>query len=233
MFIRRVLVASGTSLLLFGSALRADTIQLVNGDRLKGKVTSLNEKELVLTSDSFGELRIPRDKVDLVSLGDKGLPDFTQAPVSQKPATNAGVETDAAEEATSNLGQYLQDPSIQSQVGPMVEQLLGPKADRDTQKKVEEAQRGMRELRKDLGKSPEGDALESYLRFFDQIAPLARGLQDVQPPPAAKRRAPRDRKAPSKGAAPEPADEGAATQGDTSNAAKPETQPEPAQPQKE
>jgi hypothetical protein len=186
MLIRLSLCVLGTSFVLFGSALRADTIQLVNGDRLKGRVTSLDEKELVLKSESFGELKIPRDKVDLVSLGDKGLPDFSEPTTAPQKAGQA----EQALGASKNLGQLLQDPAVQSQLGPMVEQLLGPKADQETQNRIDEARRGMKELRKDLGKSPEGDALESYIRFFEQIAPLARGLQDAQPRPPAKTRRP-------------------------------------------
>jgi hypothetical protein len=232
MFIRRTCLILGTALLFIGSALRADTIQLVNGDRLKGKVASLNDKELVLKSESFGELKIPRDKIDLISLGDKGLPDFTK-PATVKPQVvpQSSAQTDETLGDPNNLGQYLQDPSVQSQLGPMVEQLLGPKADRNTQQRIDEARRGMKELRKDLGKSPEGDALDSYIRFFEQIAPLARGLQDAQPRPSVKgRRAPHDGKDAPKDASPKPADKGSAVPDKTNEGVNPTDQQNAEQP---
>lgn len=48
----------------------ADTIQLVNGDTLSGKVVSLNEKEVKLHSELLGELSIQRAKVASIYFGD-------------------------------------------------------------------------------------------------------------------------------------------------------------------
>ena len=42
----------------WGQTAQADTVQLSNGDILRGKVVSLSEKQLVFRSDSFGEIKI-------------------------------------------------------------------------------------------------------------------------------------------------------------------------------
>ncbi len=181
------LVASGAVCLVLASPLLADTIQLVNGDRLNGKVTSLDDKQLVVDSESFGELKIARDKVDLISLGDKGIPDFQQVIVPQQPPAGA-PNAQPLGGNLNNVSPLLQDPAVRQQLGPMVEQLLGPNGGRDTQQNVEEARRGLHELREDFGDGPEGKALDAYIRFFEQIAPMAGGTAPQKAKPQKGRR---------------------------------------------
>lgn len=176
---------AGAVVALLGSSLRADTIQLVNGDRIKGQLVSLDDKQIVVKSESFGELKIPRGKVDLISLGEKGIPDFSKPTVG--PKASASVEESA--EGTANISPLLNDPSVQQQLGPLVQQLLGPGGDEETQRRIDEAQRGMKELRKDFGEGPEGAALDAYMKFFEKIAPAARALGEPgsKPMPRQKR----------------------------------------------
>jgi hypothetical protein len=55
------------------SLAQADSVELVNGDVLNGKVVSLDDRELRLTSDIHGELTIRRDKVAAIGLGDRKI----------------------------------------------------------------------------------------------------------------------------------------------------------------
>ncbi len=48
----------------------ADVIQLENGDTLRGKIVSLDDKEVQLQSDVLGKLSIPRSKVTAIVFSD-------------------------------------------------------------------------------------------------------------------------------------------------------------------
>ena len=166
--------------------LAADTIQLANGDRLNGKVTSLDEKHLVFKSASFGELKIDRTKIDFIALGDKKLPEAT--PVAQTaqalPGANGGL--------LNQVAPLLQNSAVQQQVGPMIDQLLGAGGVNEMQRNVDNARRGLQDLKKDLG--PDAKALDAYINMFNLLSPpsAASGPQPPNapyhaPPPAASR----------------------------------------------
>ncbi|MEQ8790046.1 MAG: hypothetical protein RIC55_27365 [Pirellulaceae bacterium] len=61
-----------TALLLAVSftAARADTLRLVNGDTISGKVVSVDDKNVTLQSDTLGRITLPRDKVAAMVFGD-------------------------------------------------------------------------------------------------------------------------------------------------------------------
>jgi hypothetical protein len=52
---------------------QADSVELVNGDILNGKVFALDDVELRMQSDLHGELRFARDKVATIALGERKL----------------------------------------------------------------------------------------------------------------------------------------------------------------
>jgi hypothetical protein len=63
-----------TLLLLYGQEVtRADSIELINGDLLHGKVVSLDDVELRLISDIHGAVIIARDKVAAIGFGERKL----------------------------------------------------------------------------------------------------------------------------------------------------------------
>jgi hypothetical protein len=59
------------TVLLTGRTAPADSVELVNGDLLHGKVVSLDDRELRLVSDIHGAVIITRDKVAAIGLGDR------------------------------------------------------------------------------------------------------------------------------------------------------------------
>jgi hypothetical protein len=63
------------AILLFGDPgnSRADSIELINGDLLHGKVVSLDDVELRLISDIHGAVIIARDKVAVIGFGERKL----------------------------------------------------------------------------------------------------------------------------------------------------------------
>jgi hypothetical protein len=62
-----------TVLLCSQNLTRADSIELINGDLLHGKVVSLDDLELRLVSDIHGAVIIARDKVAAIGFGDRKL----------------------------------------------------------------------------------------------------------------------------------------------------------------
>ena len=66
-----VSVVAATVLLLLAAAgsVLGDQVELQNGDRYVGEVLSLNAKTVVLQSEVLGTLRLPRNKVAVITLG--------------------------------------------------------------------------------------------------------------------------------------------------------------------
>jgi hypothetical protein len=159
----------------------ADTVQLVNGDALHGKVVSLNETQLVFRSESFGELKIERAKVDLIALGNKPLPSARQV-AEPAPASSGNGSL------FGQVAPILQSPTAQQTLGPMVEQLLGAGGVGDLQKNVDTARKGLQDLKKDFGNGPESQALDAYinvLNLFGALSPSPpQRSRAVTPPPA-------------------------------------------------
>jgi hypothetical protein len=53
--------------LLTAFSLRADQLQMANGDHYAGKIVSLNSNSIVFESDVLGKVTLPRDKVESMS----------------------------------------------------------------------------------------------------------------------------------------------------------------------
>src|SRR4051812_30071076 len=78
-----------SALFVLAAGLHADTIQLVNGDSVSGKVVSLDDKQLKLHSDILGQVAIERNKIASIHLGDVAPPKKTAA--APKPAGSNDV----------------------------------------------------------------------------------------------------------------------------------------------
>src|SRR5262249_28153547 len=64
------------------TSLRADQVEMRNGDRSVGKVVALNANTLVVKNEVLGVVRIPREKVSAIILG--------AAPAAPRPVAAAG-----------------------------------------------------------------------------------------------------------------------------------------------
>jgi hypothetical protein len=172
------------TLAAWGQTARADTVQLANGDILRGKVVSLSEKQLVFRSDSFGEIKIERSKVDLIGLGSTPLPSGKPAAATPAaPKTGIGSLLGGASPLLGSGGAQSLSPGI--------DQLLGAGGVGDLQKNVDNAKRGLRDLKKDLGNGPEGEAIDAYINLLNQfgaIGALAGQQPHPEPPRAAAQR---------------------------------------------
>lgn len=136
----------------------ADSIRLTNGDTIVGEVVSLDADQLILESENFGEMKIPRQKVEIIGLGD--------TPLAQALAT----ETQAAPAAGSQIPS-MQNPQIRQQIDRLLQQSLGGDAGGigDMRQQMESTRQGLKELQEDLGPGSSADALDGYIKLFEMF----------------------------------------------------------------
>src|SRR3974377_2200901 len=87
MSLKLLFARSGTILLVIAAlALRADVLEMQNGDRYSGKVISVSSDIVVLTNEVLGKVTVPRGKVASLSIGTNavapGMPDNLAQAVS-------------------------------------------------------------------------------------------------------------------------------------------------------
>jgi hypothetical protein len=177
-------LGSAVMLLLGTTWLRADQIEMQNGDRYLGKVLSLTTNKLVIQSDVLGRLTLPRDKVALITLGATNtvrVAVSAPAQVSPPPVALTNTSTDISS-ALRSLGS---DTKTIEQVRGQL--LAGAGA--DANKKFDELLSGMasgklnldgirsearsaasqlRELKKELGPDA-SEPLDAYLNILDNF----------------------------------------------------------------
>jgi hypothetical protein len=174
------------------TAAKADTVQLINGDAIRGKVVLLDAKQLVFRSESFGELRIPRDKIELIVLGNQPLPrNRDTAAATAAPSPGAGTGS-----VIGQVAPLLQTPAAQQQLGPLVQQLMGAGDLRDLQKNVNTARQGLQDLKKDFGPGPESQVLDAYINMFNLFSPPAPATNTAKPRNAPHPARPSDKSSP-------------------------------------
>ena len=137
----------------------ADSVRLTNGDIIRGEVVSLGEQELTIRSENFGEMRVPRNKVELIALGDKSIEEMLRPAPGQQPVPQQ-----------SGVGAMpsMQNPQVQQQLNRLMQEALGGGLGGlgTMQQDLQETQRGLRELQRDLGPGSTADALDGYIKLF-------------------------------------------------------------------
>ena len=192
---------------LFTGPLRGDTIELTNGDVLNGKVLSLDAKQLVLQSELLGELKLDREKVSAIHLGDKpvitrqAVPAVGPAPGEAKPPIDPAVQN------VLNSVPSTDDVLKQLQGGGVNQQMIGalqtkfpllntPEASgyfndtlgglmtgrlniQDVRKDAVKARDELKSLQDELG--PEGAALNGYMSILNKF------IRETEPPAGEKK----------------------------------------------
>jgi hypothetical protein len=105
----KILVAT-VLLGLMATWARADTVRLVNGDTMHGKVLSMDQKELKLQSGMFGTLAIARDHVKMIAFGDAPLD--AQAGDQEKRPSDAGAAAAPGNPFVDHLKSKGIDPKV-------------------------------------------------------------------------------------------------------------------------
>lgn len=166
-----------TIVLVLAGASWADSIQLVNGDMLNGRVLGLDEHQLRLESDVHGKLTIPRAKIVSITFGDR-------KPVVAAPAGPAAAAPGNTLDAVLNqLRGGGVGPNEVKEIQKMIPLLTNPDAFGYFQDKLRGLQDGslsVQDIRKEAMKAvdqvkalklgPEADqALAPYLGILDRF----------------------------------------------------------------
>ena len=183
-------------LLALPLSLRADQIQMQNGDHYSGKVLSLDTNTLVLRSEVLGTVRLPREKVALVTFGAVALTNAARVASVSNGQSSASVQlTNGTVDLSAPLrqlgantnfirqvqAQFLTDagPEANNKFNEMVGGLLSGKLTvNDIRAEAKSAADQLKELKRDLG-GDDGGALDGYLAILENF------LRESAPPDVA------------------------------------------------
>ena len=160
---------------------RADQVEMRNGDHYVGTVLSLDTNTLILRSDVLGTVHVPRGRVALITLGSSARTNFlVSAPVGQGSAAPF-VLSNGVTDLSASLRQLGAIHQVQAQflgaAGPeanakfneLVGGLMSGKLTvDDIRKEAKSAADQLKELKRDLGEDG-GWALDGYLAILDNF----------------------------------------------------------------
>src|SRR6266487_3803849 len=196
-FVRNVSLCCAAVMLFLTSVwLRADQVEMQNGDRYLGTVLSLDTNTLVLRSAVLGTVNLPRCQVALISLDPEGATNFARAASATKrqPAASSIAITNGITDLSAPLrqigantnfieqvrAQFLADagPEANNKFNGMVSGLLsGRLTVNDIRAEAKSAADQLKELKRDLGEDA-GEALDGYLAILENF------LRETAPPPS-------------------------------------------------
>jgi len=182
--------------LFVAGGLRADQVEMQNGDRYAGKVISMTADTIVLQSDVLGKLTLPRTKVASINLGATAGPSAartTNQPVAALPAlTNTnpymatalrhlGASTNFIEQIRK---QFLSEagPEANNKYDELVAGLFSGKFDMNNLRAEAKAAADQIRTLKSQG-GDVGELLNSYLAILDNF--LKQTAPATPPAPAA------------------------------------------------
>jgi hypothetical protein len=182
--------------------LRADQLQMQNGDRYTGKVVSVTEDSVVLQSDVLGKVTLPRNKIQTLNFGDAKAADPTltasttsSAPVNSPNAATTNADLAAAFRrlgANTNFVQQVRQqmltgsPQAAQKYDELVTGMMSGKLNlNDLRSQAKTSIDQINQLKRELG--PEaGDALDDYLtilqNFVDESTPARTPVKPVTAP---------------------------------------------------
>src|ERR1700761_3827379 len=101
----RIAASVGALLILAAISLRADQLQMQNGDRYTGKILSMSSNSVVLESDTLGQVTLPRNKISVVMFGSAAATNAAAViPVVTGPSPTAAATNTDLSAALHNLG---------------------------------------------------------------------------------------------------------------------------------
>ncbi len=191
----RLFAKYGTVLIIVSaivvSSVSAETVELINGDVVHGKVLSLDAKMLKLQSESFGELTIKRDRIASIHLvrrkpaspsGRAKTKDASASILDRAPSPDDVLKQLRADggisaqdmKAVQQKMPLLAVPEVQNYVSERLGGLLTGRLNvMDIRKEAIDAVDQIKDIQKDLG--PQAGALNGYLsileNFIDETAP--------------------------------------------------------------
>ena len=184
MSFRFLLIPAGMIfMLVMAPRLRADEVDMQNGDRYFGTVLSVSADTVVLKSDVLGVINVRRNMVAKLAFGAMAATPAaasTNRPVAPPPAASAGTNADLAAvfrelgANTNFIGQVRQkfladNPGAVSNYDAMVGGLLDGSLDLDElRRQARLAAEQLRELKRSGG-SDSGIPIDAYLEVLDNF----------------------------------------------------------------
>ena len=160
--------------LLTALSLRADQLQMQNGDRYAGHILSMTSNSIVLESEMLGKVTVPREKVSGVTLGANATPNAAavSAPKSVAGVTNIAAALQARGEDLNTIEQVRQqmldgaDPAATQKYNELAGGLMSGKLGvNDIRNEARSSIEQINRLKRELG--PEADdSLDSYLTIL-------------------------------------------------------------------
>ena len=177
--------------LLTAELVRADELEMVNGDRYVGKILTLNTNTVVWKSEVLGTVNLPREKVSKISLGSATASALPRASVHTNQQLKASLPASANNpeqnavltqlRSNSNLmhqveTQFLNDadPAAKNKYNELMAGLMTGKLNiGDIRAEAKSASDQLRSLKKDTGDST--GILDGYLEILDKFVAETEG----------------------------------------------------------
>ena len=193
--------------------LRADLVEMQNGDRYSGKVLSVSADTVVLESEVLGIINVPRKKVATLMIGANAATPNTATNIARvSVSTNLPAAVPAAALANTNvdlsaafrnlgantnfIGQIRQqmlagNSEAASNYDELVSGLMTGKLNMDDlRREAKSSADQLRELKRDLGPDA-GDSIDAYLSVLDNfLKETAAEPASATPTPQPKSQAP-------------------------------------------
>src|SRR5258708_450903 len=157
---------------------RADQVQMVNGDRYQGKVLAMTNDTVIVQSEVLGSVKFPRSKVASITFGSTVAPEQPSpatATASARPRTNAVLRvtgTAPTNSVTDVAAAFRQQPNSSSLLEQVRSQYLS-EAGPEAQAKFNELMGGLM-----TGKLTVNDIRKEAKSAADQIRSLKSRLGD-------------------------------------------------------
>ena len=166
------------------AVIRADEVEMQNGDRLSGKVLSVSAGTVVFESEMLGKINVPRKNIVAVVFGTNMAPAKTASNGMQAPAavsltalsgTNAvsaasirspGMDTNVIRQIREQM--LAGNPAATAKFDEITDGLMSGKLDLDDLRR--QAKAAADQLREFKRQDPEvGDSLNAYLQVLDNF----------------------------------------------------------------
>jgi hypothetical protein len=186
------------------TAIRADQVEMRNGDRYVGKVVTLDANTLILKNDNLGTVRIARTKVANLTFGDNVANPVTPAPapaaaVTNPPPAPAMITTNGQADLSASLkalgantnfinqvrSQFLAGagPEANNKFNEMVSGLMSGKMDINAlRSQAQKSANDLRKMKREVG--DDTGILDSYLSILDGFIQESAPTTNAPPPQA-------------------------------------------------
>lgn len=183
-------VLLSSALLISAASLRADQLQMQNGDRYAGRILSVTSDTIVFQSDALGKLTLARDKVSMLEFtgaapaASNSIPRIPAkvAAVPASPSPNGAVTNSDISAALRNLGantNFIQQvrqqmlsggtPAVNQKYDEIVAGLMSGQMNlNDLRNQAKAAISQIQQIKRETG--PEADAsLDTYLAILQNF----------------------------------------------------------------